>query len=242
MCIRDSTTTANYTLSVVPVLIPIKVNTGTVCNTTLSNCPANILLTTKSTGAAATWQAPTVSSNCPGVKLTSNYAPGTVFPQGTTAVIYTATDPSGQTTTCAFNVQVSQPLTKSVPDVAVQISGPAYYAKYAQNAFTISATNVGNVPLTNVQIKFDQPQPSTGVTVTSTSLGTYNDYCPGGTHCQTWTIPSLAVGKTALLSLNVYVMDPAGANISAGAHLLSSTPTDANSLNNIGTYIVSPTQ
>jgi len=52
-----------------------------------------------------TWSVPTASDNCTGVTLTSNLNPG-IFPTGDTVVVYTATDASGNVTTCFFSVSV----------------------------------------------------------------------------------------------------------------------------------------
>jgi hypothetical protein len=59
-----------------------------------------------------TWTTPVASDNC-SATLTSNYNSGFCFPGSisnpvnTTIVTYTAVDPSGNTTTCSFNVNVS---------------------------------------------------------------------------------------------------------------------------------------
>jgi hypothetical protein len=59
-----------------------------------------------------TWATPVASDNC-SATLTSNYNSGFCFPGSisnpvnTTIVTYTAVDPSGNTTTCSFNVNVS---------------------------------------------------------------------------------------------------------------------------------------
>jgi hypothetical protein len=53
-----------------------------------------------------TWTPPTAYDNCGTVTLTSNIAPGSVFPGGTTTVTYTATDGSGNSSTASFTVTV----------------------------------------------------------------------------------------------------------------------------------------
>ncbi len=74
----------------------------------LSNCPANISLQTTSTCATATWTAPTSVDNCTATTLTSNFASGTCFPEGTTTVTYTAWDVANNQSTCSFNVVVTK--------------------------------------------------------------------------------------------------------------------------------------
>ncbi|NVK63359.1 MAG: HYR domain-containing protein, partial [Flavobacteriales bacterium] len=93
----------------------------------ISNCPSDITVTaTSGCSAAVNFTAPTVTDNCGNATLTSNYSSGDVFPVGTTAVTYTATDASGNTSTCTFNVTVdavpmSVSLTPSVYNGGVNI-------------------------------------------------------------------------------------------------------------------------
>ncbi len=51
------------------------------------------------------WTPPEASDNC-SLTLSSNYKPGDIFPEGKTTVVYTATDPTGNTSSCSFDVQV----------------------------------------------------------------------------------------------------------------------------------------
>jgi hypothetical protein len=74
----------------------------------LVNCPTNINLITTGTTAVGTWVAPTATDNCTAnPSLTSDYNSGYLFPIGTTAVTYTATDLKGNKSTCRFNVAIS---------------------------------------------------------------------------------------------------------------------------------------
>ncbi len=72
------------------------------------SCPSDITVGANDEycGNTATWVAPTASDNC-GVTVTSSHAPGDFFDVGTTLVTYTAEDPSGNSTTCSFNVTVN---------------------------------------------------------------------------------------------------------------------------------------
>ncbi|MDE0959791.1 MAG: HYR domain-containing protein [Planctomycetota bacterium] len=56
--------------------------------------------------AFATWVDPTAEDLCGVVTLGSNHPSGTLFSTGTTPVIYTCTDESGNTSTLSFNVTV----------------------------------------------------------------------------------------------------------------------------------------
>ncbi|RMH19448.1 MAG: HYR domain-containing protein, partial [Gammaproteobacteria bacterium] len=84
-------------------------------NPTIQNCPSNITVS-NFTGVceqAVTWTPPTISDNCPGLTVTQTSSPtmglgpSSDFPVGTTTILYTATDASGNTSTCSFTVTVN---------------------------------------------------------------------------------------------------------------------------------------
>jgi hypothetical protein len=72
----------------------------------IRNCPPNFFgaSNTAINGAVALWQTPLVSDNCGSASLTSTAQSGSIFPNGTTAVVYTATDVKGNISTCTFNI------------------------------------------------------------------------------------------------------------------------------------------
>ncbi|MCH2230955.1 MAG: HYR domain-containing protein [Crocinitomicaceae bacterium] len=75
----------------------------------ITTCPGNITVNSDplSCGAVVAWAQPTASDNCPGVVMTPvPLGPGSTFPVGITPVVYTATDASGNTASCSFNVEV----------------------------------------------------------------------------------------------------------------------------------------
>ncbi|GMQ24093.1 hypothetical protein Aoki45_07750 [Algoriphagus sp. oki45] len=74
----------------------------------INDCPTNITVSNDSgsCGAIVNWTPPTGTDNSGSVTLTSNFEPGSSFPVGTTVVTYTATDPSGNSATCSFEVNV----------------------------------------------------------------------------------------------------------------------------------------
>jgi large repetitive protein len=85
----------------------------------LIDCPTNITLYTDTCTAVATWTAPSFTDNCQTDTLVVNIASGSVFPETTTTVIYTASDVWGNTTTCSFTVTVIDtvdPMFTSCPD------------------------------------------------------------------------------------------------------------------------------
>jgi GEVED domain/CARDB/Domain of unknown function DUF11/Secretion system C-terminal sorting domain/HYR domain len=120
-------------------------------------------------------------------------------------------------------------------DIALSITAtPSVYRAYTNNTFRISAVNSGTTAFTNVKIKFTKPANTVAGGTKVASIGTFQDYCPGGIECSEWTIPTLAGGATATLDAPIFILAPTGA-ITATAALLNSTPTDANAANNTAT-------
>lgn len=72
------------------------------------SCPSEMAVEARGpTGAPVTYALPTVSDNKPGLPaLTYSRQSGTDFPLGTTAVVATATDESGNSSSCSFQVRV----------------------------------------------------------------------------------------------------------------------------------------
>jgi gliding motility-associated-like protein len=106
--IAANTTEIAYTF--VPTMITLNAGSGT--DTTppvVSNCPGTINVSTPSgaTTATATWVEPTATDDCQVATISKSHIPGASFPIGTTAVTYTFTDASGNSSTCTFNVVVT---------------------------------------------------------------------------------------------------------------------------------------
>nr|MBS0037245.1 HYR domain-containing protein [Saprospiraceae bacterium] len=72
------------------------------------NCPEDIVVGAEQgeCSAVVEWSIPSAEDNCPGVELTSTHEPGDTFEVGTTVVVYTAEDASGNTVECSFEVVV----------------------------------------------------------------------------------------------------------------------------------------
>jgi hypothetical protein len=101
------------------------------------NCPANIV----TTSAAGTSQAsvtfnPTATDNCAGVVVVTNPVSGSLFNVGTTPVAVTATDSSGNVSTCSFNVTVNQ-------SQAIQFSSPTFAVSEGGGAASLIVTRSG---------------------------------------------------------------------------------------------------
>ncbi len=72
-------------------------------------CPEDVIVPLQSSNCdslAVTWTDPVVSDNCEIDTVFSNFESGSLFPQGTTEVMYVVLDQSGNMDTCTFNVIV----------------------------------------------------------------------------------------------------------------------------------------
>ncbi len=73
-------------------------------------CPPNQSVVATGATTVVTFPPPTAADNCPGVTVTCNPPSGSAFPVGTSTVTCTATDASGNTSTCTFAVTVTVPV------------------------------------------------------------------------------------------------------------------------------------
>jgi hypothetical protein len=103
-------------------------------------CPANITVTTAAgvCTAPVTYAAP-ATDNCPGVVVTRTAGPasGSAFPVGVTTVTHTATDASGNITTCTFTVTV---LDGQLPVISAQPANKTV-CNGLNTTFTVTVTN-----------------------------------------------------------------------------------------------------
>ncbi|MEM9723400.1 MAG: HYR domain-containing protein, partial [Bacteroidota bacterium] len=76
---------------------------------TIVSCPSDIQVATNpgTCGATVSWIEPISTDNCDSVSVNATHQPGASFSIGTTTVTYTATDPSGNTSSCSFKVTVA---------------------------------------------------------------------------------------------------------------------------------------
>jgi gliding motility-associated-like protein len=90
-------TTTTIKVTVVDAIAPV-----------FAGCPSKKVLATDpgKDKAVATWTPPTATDNC-SVTVKSTNNSGDAFPIGTSTVVYTATDASGNTATCTFEVVVA---------------------------------------------------------------------------------------------------------------------------------------
>ncbi len=204
----------------------------------LTACPQNISLTTASTCAIATWTAPTATDNCTATpSVTSTKNSGFCFVIGSTSVVYTATDARNNTSTCSFNVVVT-PVTTGTADLGLTVTTPNLtYNNWTNISFKTTATNNSTTAFSNVKIEFKFPTGTVNGGSTVLSSGDWSEWCMGGVQCFTWTIPTLAANATATLDIPLFVLNVA-TPIVGTAKLLSSTPTDAVTANNIASATI----
>ncbi len=70
------------------------------------NCPTDIKTTSCGGTTVVSYTEPAATDNCPGVTVACVPPASSSFPPGTTAVTCTATDASGNTSSCSFNVTI----------------------------------------------------------------------------------------------------------------------------------------
>jgi SdrD B-like domain/HYR domain/PA14 domain/Secretion system C-terminal sorting domain len=112
----------------------------------VANCPANIYLpgNINSNTAVVTWTPPNFNDACP-LTVTSNLQPGVILSTSTasTTVTYTATDASGNTAVCAFNILVG------TDPCAGDVTGPVFSgcpANIVKTTTTFSSTATWTAP------------------------------------------------------------------------------------------------
>ena len=105
----------------------------------IRNCPPNFFGVSNAAinGAVAVWLTPSVSDNCSAPTLTSTAQSGAIFPNGTTAVNFTATDARGNASSCTFNVFVG------VDPCPGDVAGPVLACPANVSVNTTSQTGIG---------------------------------------------------------------------------------------------------
>ncbi|XP_071489593.1 uncharacterized protein [Diadema antillarum] len=187
--------------------------TATIDNTApvVTNCPNDITVATTLDGAAVavTWTEPTAvdDSGLP-ITTTSTSAPGDSFPVGTTTIVYTFTDDSGNTAVCAFDVTVTATIDNAAPVVT-----------NCPNDITV-ATTLGGAA---VAVTWTEPTAvdDSGLPVTTTSTSAPGDSFPVGTTTIVYTFTD-GSGNTAVCAFDVTVT----ATIDNAAPVVTNCPND----------------
>ncbi|KQC29410.1 PKD domain-containing protein [Flagellimonas eckloniae] len=92
---NGQTSSCSFTITVIDNINPV------------ATCPDNIFVSNDpgECGAIVEFNL-SVSDNCPGATISSDFLSGSLFPIGTTSVTATAIDATGNTDTCTFNIEV----------------------------------------------------------------------------------------------------------------------------------------
>jgi gliding motility-associated-like protein len=85
-------------------------------------CIEDIIVNATACDAVASWAIPTALDNCGTVTVVETHSPGSTFPLGTTKVSYTATDESGNSSVCKFNIIVKNEAPPTLEDCPDDIS------------------------------------------------------------------------------------------------------------------------
>ena len=152
-----------------------------ICATGLSNDAGQC-------GATYTYSTPTATDNCSAtVTQTAGLPSGSLFPVGTTTNTFVATDPSGNTASCSFDV------------VIADVEAPTITCPGTVNA----TTDAGLCSASNVNLGNPSTSDNCGVaTTTNDAPSVY----PKGTTTVTWTVTDNS-GNTATCTQDVVVTD-----------------------------------
>jgi len=156
----------------------------------IENCPATITQTlTDGCTATVTWTPPTASDNCSVASFTGTHQPGSNFQVGTTSIVYTAVDNYGNTSTCSFDVVITD---NTIP------------------VFTGCPANIIVSPDANCKatVSWTAPVATDNCLSTTTSNHNPGDEFNAGTTTVTYTARD-ASGNEATCSFTVTVQDTA---------------------------------
>ena len=115
--------------------------------------------------------------------------------------------------------------TSNGPDLELSMtSSPAQFNIYNNLAFTLTISNTGNQAATNIKVNFGIPLTTAFVSKSQTA-GNYDAWT------RDWTLPSLAAGSSASMTLTVFTLSNAGP-VTAFAQVTQQSPADADSAPN----------
>jgi hypothetical protein len=161
---------------------------------TFASCPSDASVAANTAGCTATytWTPPVESDNC-SVSVVSSHNPGDTFAQGTTTVTYTATDASGNTAVCSFDVTVTTDLIVSTTSTDVLCNG--------------DSTGVGNAFGSGgaVPYSFVWSTGETGATESSLLAGTHTVTLTDALGCVVSDV--VTIGEPPALTLSATVVD-----------------------------------
>ncbi len=223
----------------------------------ITNCPVDMTISSGiACDTAVTWVEPTITDNCDNnVTIVASPSFGTPFMVGTTTVIYTATDASGNVSSCSFDITVTDteaPIISNCPADMTIAAGIACDTMVTWVEPTISdlcdnnVTVVVSPPLGSVFMAGTTPVTYTAtdvsgnvsscsfyITITDTEAPIISN-CPTDMTiaavfaCDTvvtWTEPTFS--DNCDNNVGIVVSSPSGTTFSAGTTTVTYTATDA---------------
>jgi len=222
-----------------------------------TDCPTNMTISLGvNCDTIVTWTEPTITDNCDNnVSVVASPPLGTVFMAGTTTVTYTATDASGNVSTCSFDITVADmeaPVLTNCPidmtvssgvacDTVITWIEPTITDNCDDNVtiavFPASGTvfmpGTTTVTYTVVDASGNLSTCSFDITVTDTEAPVFTNCpidmtVPAGVNCDTivtWVEPTIA--DNCDNNVSVVVSPPLGTIFMAGTTTVTYTATDA---------------
>jgi len=203
-----NTATCSYSVTVSDAELPVITLCGAVIDTTVIADAGVCTYTNIGTG----WDA-TATDNCTVSSIiatlsgatsgTSNTLANVLFNLGTTNVLWTVTDNSGNTTTCAFNVNVLDDQLPTVtvcgPGADVNVPTDSSFCTYTHSGIAWDATAADNCSVATIDYTLSGVTTGTGTTLDGV---TFNS----GVTAVLWTITD-GSGNTTTCTYNVTVED-----------------------------------
>jgi len=185
--LAGNTISCSFNLTVLDITAPI-----------ITNCPSNIIDTASinSCWTQVYWPTPIVTDNCGNsvlnVSVTSNIPNGYVFPIGDTTVTITATDASGNSSTCTFTVTI------------VDVQAPVFNSCPLGQILTNTPGACGAIATWQVPTVFDNCQFTTTITSSPTTGLASGSLFPVGTSTITYiTVDGSGLSDTCTFTIIV---------------------------------------
>lgn len=178
-----------------------------------TNCPGNMIVVGNdpdNCSARVNWTPPAATDDCLGnvtILQTTGLASGSVFPVGTTQIMYTATDQSGNSSTCSFSIVVLDTQNPEITGPAQVIQqGANTGCNYVENGTALDATATDNCQL--VSLTHNYAAAPSNQTLSGASF-------PPGVTLVTWTATDQA-GNSTMYVHSVVVTDETAPVVTPG--------------------------
>ncbi|MCI4670623.1 MAG: HYR domain-containing protein, partial [Bacteroidia bacterium] len=178
----------------------------------LVNCPANIAQNNDLgiCGAAITWTAPTATDNLPGVSVaqTAGDPSGSTFPVGNSQITYTATDAAGNTSSCSFDIDITDNedpvvLTQNF-SVTLDMTGAATITVNDIDAGSTDNCAIDTRVLSRTSFDCDDV-PNSPITVTLTVTDIYGNSASADADVTVNLVPNISIAGDAKSELGTLI-------------------------------------